>query len=167
VIGDREAAAQDRERGLAAVEHVRPAGTALARRSRIEAPDPRWTGSVPEQFDLHMSALADGVGQRLCVQWAIRAGRTALTRAGVDLPGRPRAAALGLVLASNLEDQPLTLAELAVEIADALGLQGPRVVTSMARRSSRSRACLATPRGPRVRSSWLPCWSRGRTRSHR
>lgn len=133
------AAAIDDDDALAQL--LRAGGTALARRARIERPDPRWTGSVPERLELdmpHMGELADGVGQRLCVEWAIRAGRTALAWAGIDKP-----AALGLVLASNLEDHPRTLGELAVEIADGLGLQGPRLVTSMACASSLAALSLA------------------------
>ncbi|PRQ09233.1 beta-ketoacyl synthase N-terminal-like domain-containing protein [Enhygromyxa salina] len=117
---------------------LRAGGTALAQRARIERPPPRWTGTVPERLDLDMGELADGVAQRLCVDWGIRAGHTALARAGVEQP-----AALGLVLASNLEDHPRTLAELAVEIAAALGVHGPRLVTSMACASSLAALSLA------------------------
>jgi 3-oxoacyl-(acyl-carrier-protein) synthase len=117
--------------------------TAIARAARFARPDPGWTGSVAEQLEQTLAPLPDGVPARLCVDWATRVGTTALARAGIGSPGRPTTARMGLILASNLEDHPRTLGELAHELGDRLGIAGPRLVASMACASSIAALALA------------------------
>lgn len=111
--------------------------SALGPRSRIVDLACGFTGTIPEQLERTLAALPTGEAQALCVEWATRAGAEALADAGVD-PGP-----LGLVFATNLEDHPRSLPELADAIADGLGLGGPRLTTSMACASSLAGLSLA------------------------
>lgn len=135
------AAAIDDDDALARI--IARADTAIGRVARFVRPDPGWTGTVAEQLGPNLTARPDGVAARLCVDWATRVGATALARAGIGSPGRPTTARMGLILASNLEDHPRTLVELARDVGDRLSIEGPRLVTSMACASSIAALALA------------------------
>ncbi len=110
--------------------------SALARRSRVPTAivDPGWTGSVPDRLELEFGELPGGEVQRLFVDWAIVAGREALTQARVA--ERFAGDRVALILGSNLEDFPVPLWQLADEVARALAIAGPRLLISMACSSS-------------------------------
>jgi 3-oxoacyl-[acyl-carrier-protein] synthase II len=127
--------------GAAALrERVLAGGTALARRSRIHSIDPGWTGTVPDSLE-PLAELPDGRPQPLFLAWAQAAAHEAMTEA--DLLARVNARRIGLVVGSNLEDHPLSLADLVAELGDRLKLDGPRLATSLACASSHGAFSLA------------------------
>ncbi len=113
--------------------------SALGRISRIptELVDARWTGTVPDapsSDPIVLGELPEPVVQELCIRWAIHAAREAMDEAHVH--ARFGADRVALVLGTNLENHPRTLAALAEPIARALGIEGVRLATSMACASS-------------------------------
>lgn len=127
--------------GVAALrERVLAGGTALTQTSRVDTIDPGWTGTVPDSLE-PLAEMPDGRPQTLCLAWALAAAREALDQA--ELLARVEARRIGVVLGSNLEDHPRSLVALVAELGDALQLEGPRLVTSLACASSHGAFSLA------------------------
>jgi 3-oxoacyl-[acyl-carrier-protein] synthase II len=120
----------------ALAELVGEGRSALSRRSRIPTTlvDAGWTGSVPDRLEVELDELPGGEVQRFFVDWAIAAGREALSQARVL--DRVSADRVALVIGSNLEDYPLPLWQLIDEVARALAIAGPQLLVSMACASS-------------------------------
>src|SRR5687767_6027291 len=92
---------------------LHPDGRAFHRTTRFgDALSAATAFGIVPGHDAPMGELPDGAPQRLCIEFGVQAAREAL--------GVPRSdpARIGLVVGSNLEDYPESLAALTAAIAD-------------------------------------------------
>jgi 3-oxoacyl-[acyl-carrier-protein] synthase II len=103
--------------------------TAIGPAQRFSVPDGRnnWVASTSIEPGLRHSAAPDSSAAQLCLAMARAAAQQALV--GADARRR---ATTALVWASNVEDHHALMHEFAGELADGLGLGGPRFGVSVA-----------------------------------